>query len=142
MISSPCGQLKQGAAGAFCMLLAMVAVAPEKAWAGCGHQVTSTASRSVSSYQSGLETFEIDGIDNAEPPPADSQRRLPCSGPSCSEGRKVPLVPAPNSSVRSELWGNTHTGSSWERPGLAHNLETRNALRPRSTTSPIERPPR
>ncbi len=142
MISLSRARANRGAAGAFCMLLAVAGIAPTHTRAGCGHDVSSTMSRSTSRYLSGLESSGFSGVERAGSTPFDTRRGLPCSGPSCSRGRALPHMPAPNSSVRIDLWCHATCPPRWKAPEPASTLDRSTTLRPWHNTSRVERPPR
>ena len=141
MISSSPGPAKHWVAGAFCVLLVVGGVAPSPAWAGCGRDVTSKASRSTRDSLSALELLKSSAAEPADSAPAGPRPDRPCSDPSCSRGRGLPQTPAPSSPVKSDPWYCTTIALWWGSPRSAEPLGNLSASHPRHSTSPIERPP-
>ncbi len=143
MIPSFHERAKRWVAGAFCVLLTVGGIAPSTARAGCGHGVTSNLSRSVQESLSSLEGFGHFTVEQNDSTPASPRRDRPCSGLSCSQGRRMPQVPAASStSLRSDPWCCTTIVSCWDSPDLAESLPNPFLSCPRHNTSPPERPPR
>src|SRR5438270_10090247 len=85
--------------------LALAALSPAAARAGCGHYVLVLGSpRAEAPPQTGQPAGPSGDARDAPPAPAPPGPR-PCSGPGCSEGR--PPLPAPPTTVSpgEERWG-------------------------------------
>jgi hypothetical protein len=143
MVSSVHERTTHWIAGAFCMLMVIGGVAPSPARASCGHDVTSNQIRSSRESLSELELLKYTGTDQANSAPAGPRREMPCSGPSCSPARGLPLAPATSVPVRiSDLWCCMTISSRWEEPDSAEKPVDLSISHPRHNTSRLERPPR
>jgi hypothetical protein len=129
-------------AAVFCLLYAIMAVAPAAARAGCGHNVSSGASRLTRRTLSDLIVPGSLPGDAGGMVPAGPMRVPACSGLACSRDRGLPDAPSIPSRVRSEpvCWSVVESARSGpEFDAIAVELLP---AHPRHSTSPPERPPR
>jgi hypothetical protein len=127
--------------GAFLALLGALAFAPSSARAGCNNHV-----RVAGQYRVlGLDSFAdlVVGPSDAGRPAPGPRDVPPCSGPSCSEGSRVPLIPPSASSTRHHrLW--CDTAAPPPEPAFhesAARMEAAPLYRLRRRTD-VDRPPR
>jgi hypothetical protein len=141
MASSLPTRVKHSAAVAFLTLLAIGAFAPLQVQAGCGHKVTSSASRSIQESLAHLELFGYAAAQPGSLPPLNSGDR-PCNGVFCSRGRNLPLAPAPSVTLTAEIWCCLSTATACRGRDRADRLDPSAPPQARYETSPPERPPR
>jgi hypothetical protein len=128
--------------GALLVLVGYVCGAPSTAEAGCGHYATSNADRSHVDSPADVRLFRADAGETSASGPAAPLRDVPCSGPTCSRGTGIPVVPASLASVRTDLWCNTTASASMMVPTLPADRADERHLNPRDVPNSIERPPR
>ncbi|WP_422922898.1 hypothetical protein [Singulisphaera sp. PoT] len=122
-------------------LAAGVLISPTVASAGCTSHVTANTNPLDIASMTGLEIFKGSGKDVAHPDEALPGRRLPCSGPSCSEAPKPPVVPASTESVRTDQWGCLTAAHEFDAVGY-FTLRDEGRVRPVHAGSSLDRPPR
>ena len=142
MISSSRIRAKISVAAAMVAAVALAGVTSEPAQAGCGRKVSSETSRSAHGSSSNLREFALAGAFVGSPGPMLPDRKLPCAGASCSEGDRLPQVPALASSTASELWCSLPAALVHTRPDSRDIRTGQYTVRALACTSPIERPPR
>ena len=140
--STHCRRAKRTTAGATLLLLAIVVVAPSSASAGCSHDVVSRSERSFQRIFSDLRLFVPSSEALSGPAPAVPRRDLPCSGPACSQGSRVPSVPASVSSARYLEWCCTTAVCTPCGPHLIDDLPETSPCRPLHRAEAPVRPPR
>jgi len=130
-------------AGALLALLTWIVAAPSEVKAGCGSQaVHRSGVDPLARYLDPLVLGDADrtGVESA--PPMRSERRGPCSGPSCSENSRPPAVPA-LSDVRSvEPWACLGPVVVLPVPESRSVAVASPAPHPLLTPAPIFHPPR
>jgi hypothetical protein len=129
-----------GAAGALFVLHAILAIAPERAAASCGHGVSSSGPRL--SFVSDLIMPASSTESDAHRAPIAPTQDRPCTGPSCSRGKGLPDAPSPPFRVSSELVCWTGAECAWSSSGLERAVVDFPPALSRHSTSPPERPPR
>ena len=142
MVSSHHRQLTPRATGALFVLLVFGAAFAPTARAGCGHEVSSKASRAERKSLADLEVLRYSGTEPADSTPADPRRKLPCSGASCSQGQDLPQAPVTSSTLKSEQGYCTACTPGWGHSKSPERPAGVLAVHPRHSTSPLERPPR
>jgi hypothetical protein len=142
MISTHSQRAKSMTAGAILLLLAVVAVAPPAASAGCGHDVVSRSDRSIQRMFSELSSLIPASDQLYSPSPLAPRRDLPCSGPACSQGSRVPSVPASTASAPHLEWCCTTSLSAPVGPLLIGDLPEAGPCCPLHRAETLVRPPR
>ena len=133
-------QVKCSIGGAFCVLLLVVGVAPNRAQAGCGHDVTSSESRLIRDALADMELFHYPARDRlTDCPGAHARGRAPARHALREQG--LPQVPVPSLSLRSDLWCCMTIATDRIGRKSAHALDTSSRPHPRHETFPPERPP-
>jgi hypothetical protein len=122
--------------------LLAISIAPSRARADCGHDVSSAASRARLASLSGLQQLEESGALRSQPAPLVPRGSSPCSGAGCREGRQLPDVPSPSSTVRNDSWCHVALAEQADNALCVGLIAIAPALQTRHYTSPLERPPR
>ena len=139
---------KSGAWAALLLALGFCA-APASAWAGCGHLVTTRSDRAAKLHQ-----FDDLILGNSPSSPGQNggespaglpgpPRRLPCSGPSCSNN--VPPLPVSTLSSNPDgrdRWGSLAVAAVVDNTGVYSRTLDEPSLAPASEKPAIFHPPR
>jgi hypothetical protein len=131
---------KDRVAGAFLMLLAIGSIAPSRAQASCGNNVTSTVLRSNPESYS---TPRLIGhfAKHGDVAPAGRRRDVPCTGPTCSRGRGSSTVPSIPVRISDPRRCTTVAFCSDDQSSTPKPTDV-DLLHARHNSSPPERPPR
>ena len=142
-------RLSRWGATAAVLLAVGLFAAPETAWAGCNHAVSSQSDRQSNLHQlhdliSNGASSALHGVNEQSPQGTPgSPARTPCSGPSCSNS---PL-PLPISTVTSnpqnrDRWGTLDAAIAVDKTSFHHRTVDEPTLAAAGEESSIFHPPR
>jgi hypothetical protein len=113
-------------------------IAPKEAEAGCGtHTATAWGFSATSPDLSALSL-----ADSSHRLGTPGERRPPCTGLSCSQLPRFPLVPTSTGSGRLEQWGCLGPSIPEDVPGLFETFRHEVKVQPLYVSSPLDPPPR
>jgi hypothetical protein len=128
-------------AGALVALAVLELTLPSIAEAACGHGALSKTQRDDESKFNHIYILSMDQRSHHETPRGSG--RLPCSGPSCSDGSSPgPSAPSPESSETHERWLCAAFRPDTETPDGSRPRLLRASPHPVNRAIALERPPR